>query len=155
MVIFYFHCGLQESDLSQIQSRYERFKLHPILETDYDNGNVFWKFEFKENTTAPLFVESPEVPEDIVGISKISEMGILAIYTGIVFVIYGFFKTDYMGVSHEIMFESMDNCVGLLQLCDDIASARQNGDLILEEKLANELLEIYKSPETLIAYTHR
>ena len=78
-----------------MKNRGERFELLPEYKQDNDNGNYFWSFKFKQidndTETARLFIESPEVPEDIVGISSISSMGILAIYSGIIFVIYEYF----------------------------------------------------------------
>ena len=149
--------SLQESSLTQMENRGERFELYPEYQLDYQNNNYFWSFKnnINENNTetARIFIESPEVPEDIVGISTISSMGSLAIYTGIIFVIYNYFKTDYIGASHSIMFERMENCEGLLQWCEEIHSARKNGDLDTESFLANELLEIYRSPEKIIEKT--
>lgn len=57
------------------------------------------------------------------------------------------------GVSRDIMFENIPDCDDLLQLCKDIILARLDGDLLLEEELSNELIQIYRSPETIIEKT--
>lgn len=57
------------------------------------------------------------------------------------------------GVSRDIMFENLPDCDDLLELCKDIILARLDGDLLLEEELSNELIQIYRSPETIIEKT--
>lgn len=51
------------------------------------------------------------------------------------------------------MFENLPDCNELFQLCKDIILARLDGDLLLEEELSNELIQIYRSPETIIEKT--
>ena len=51
------------------------------------------------------------------------------------------------------MFWNLPDPTRLLRLCQDIILARMDGDLLLEEELSNELLEIYRSPESLIENT--
>lgn len=57
------------------------------------------------------------------------------------------------GLARDIMFENLPDCDDLLQLCKDIILARLDGDLLLEEELSNELIQIYRSPETIIEKT--
>ena len=145
--------SLHETDLEAYSNKISPVKVFPIVENDPSLGLSYWMFSDNGKIETSIYVESPEVPKQIFGLSKITELGILTIYTAIVFVIYSYFKTDYEGVSHSIIFENMPNCKKLLRLCDDIEIARQSGDLKLEEELADELLEIYRSPEMIKYYT--
>ena len=142
---------LKETELKEVgKNKQYRIKAYPIIKNDVSMGLSYWYFTLDSNYTTNIYIQSPEVPKDIIGISTITEMGILTIYTAIVMVVYSLIKTDYVGISPNVMFENMKNCEGLLQLCDDIILARQDDDLALEEELSQELLEIYRSPELLI-----
>ena len=59
----------------------------------------------------------------------------------------------YLNTIEDINDQGWYVILKLLKLCDDIALAREDGDLALEEELASELLEIYRSPEFLIEVT--
>ena len=100
-----------------------------------------------------VIIGSPEVPKNIIVISQISGMGIIAIYTTIVMSIYGVIKSEYNGISESIMFNNLPNCLKLLQMCDDIIIARQNGNLKLEKYLTEELFNVYRNPLELIEKT--
>ena len=41
----------------------------------------------------------------------------------------------------------------IIDLCDDIYMARQSGQLEIEQALYRELIELYRSPESLIYHT--
>ena len=150
---FYMMPKLKQKELTEIGKKKERVKLYPIVENDKMMGLSYWTFTANDQESIKVYIGSPEVPKQIIGVSKITQMGILTIYTAIVLVVYNMLKTKYVGLSQSIMFEYMPDSLALLQLCDDITLARQDGDLALEEELAKELLEIYRSPELIIQKT--
>ena len=41
----------------------------------------------------------------------------------------------------------------IMRLCDDIYMARQSGQMEVEQALFRELIELYRSPESIIHYT--
>jgi len=57
------------------------------------------------------------------------------------------------GHAHELMFVILPEPAPILRLCKDIIIARNDGDLLLEEQLANELLQMYRSPEAIMQNT--
>lgn len=80
-------------------------------------------------------------------------MCIYLIDVSIVLVVANAIRGMTSGLSRDIMFENLPDCDELLQLCKDIILARLDGDLLLEEELSNELIQIYRSPETIIEKT--
>ena len=99
-----------------------------------------------------FYIASPTVPMDNI-FAAISGLGIIGIYTGVVLVVYNVLKSNYSGISHLVMFKDMPDCLALLQLCDDIILARQDGDLKLEEDLVDELMYIYRCPDFMVEKT--
>ena len=51
------------------------------------------------------------------------------------------------------VYENMDDCKKLLKKCDDIILARQDGDLLLEKQLANDLINIYRNPQEILNHS--
>ena len=140
--------------------------LHPEVKINEKNGLSYWYFttnssvnyvinQTQRNVTDELvvYIASPQVPKDNI-FTAISGLGIIGIYTGIVMVVYNLIKSNYSGVAHDIMFQQMPDCLALLQLCDDIILARQDGDLKLEEDLVDELIHIYRCPDFLVEKTY-
>ena len=41
----------------------------------------------------------------------------------------------------------------ILDMCEDLFMSRQDGELTLERDIYKELIEIFRSPETIIAIT--
>lgn len=61
-----------------------------------------------------------------------------------------------MGVSdlqYNIVFEYLPEPQDLVTMCEDIFMAREDGDLMLERDLWNEIIQLYRSPESIIAVT--
>jgi piezo-type mechanosensitive ion channel component 1/2 len=53
----------------------------------------------------------------------------------------------------RILTQNLPVCDKLIEMCKDVFIARQFGDLMLEEELYWELIQIFRSPETLIEKT--
>ncbi|EDR28959.1 hypothetical protein EDI_172760 [Entamoeba dispar SAW760] len=134
--------------------------LKPILHFDSTTNLYYWSFQqcvlvdklWNCSEGIRLFIASPKVPNSGI-LSALSSLGIIGLYTVVVLALYSLIKSDYVGQAHTIMFKNLPNCLGLLQLCDDIIIARQDGDLRLEEDLVNELITIYRTPSLLFEKT--
>lgn len=55
----------------------------------------------------------------------------------------------------RIPYEDLHDADALKSFCEGIYIARQNGDLLKEEKLYRRLIKIYRTPELLIRLTAR
>ncbi|EKE38043.1 hypothetical protein ENUP19_0203G0014 [Entamoeba nuttalli] len=134
--------------------------LKPILHFDSTTNLYYWSVQqcvdvdklWNCSEGIKFFIASPKVPNSGI-LSALSSLGIIGLYTVVVLALYSLIKSDYVGQAHTIMFKNLPNCLGLLQLCDDIIIARQDGDLRLEEDLVNELITIYRTPSLLFEKT--
>jgi piezo-type mechanosensitive ion channel component 1/2 len=64
-----------------------------------------------------------------------------------------FLRMAVSGQANRVVLSKMPEPMSLLQLVSDIFSARDDCDILLEEKLFRELIEIYRSPEAIIKMT--
>ena len=139
---------LSETDIKRLNNK--NYPVSPTREKDIETKLSYWSFINANNqTTMKFYVVSPNVPSAGI-LSSLSSFGILGLYTVVVLAVYNLIKSNYSGLAHEIMFKQLPNNLSLLQLCDDIIIARQDGDLELEEDLVDELIMIYRNPLLLI-----
>lgn len=54
-----------------------------------------------------------------------------------------------------IIYKDMPEPIDLVTMCEDIFTARQDREFVLERELYQELIELYRSPEALIEITKR
>jgi len=85
--------------------------------------------------------------------STLVSAGIIGLYVGVVLSIGRFLRMYVAGLTLRIWIENLPDVDDLIRMCHDIFLARQYGDLMLEEELYYELIEIFRSPETLIEKT--
>ncbi|KAH3764414.1 piezo-type mechanosensitive ion channel component 2 [Pelomyxa schiedti] len=133
-----------------------------ILGEEYINitvtlvDGIYWTLnqlqddEFTEEEVQLYFLCYP-IPSGLT--ESIASMGIISLYVTVVLALATMIRGTISGLSHTVMFENLPYCDDLLQLCKDIMLARQDGDLILEEQLCNELFQLYRSPALLIEKT--
>jgi len=62
-------------------------------------------------------------------------------------------RPAFSGSSIRVISEDMPKVDDLIEQCHDIILARQDKQLELEEELYRELIELYRSPESLIKWT--
>jgi len=114
------------------------------------------------STSEPAWQLFPSAPPMMVSISTsmpsaltstLVSTGIIGLYVGVVLSIGRFLRMYVTGITLRIWIENLPNCDELLRMCHDIFIARQYGDLMLEEELYQELIQIFRSPETLIEKT--
>jgi len=94
---------------------------------------------------------SAQVPSGIA--STLVSAGVIGLYVGVVLSIGRFLRMIVTDLTMRIMVENLPNCDELIQLCKDLFIARQYGDLMVEEELYWELIQIFRSPESLIDKT--
>nr|XP_034178628.1 piezo-type mechanosensitive ion channel component isoform X2 [Osmia lignaria] len=87
------------------------------------------------------------------GLSFISGLGILGLYTTAVIVISQMTRKIVSDMAPKIMFDDLPYVDRILRLCLDIYLVRESGELCLEEDLFAKLIFLYRSPETLIRWT--
>jgi len=124
-------------------------------------GNEFWGISqvsegsdslFKGTQPEIIFVHTPvSAAGNLLG--TIAAYGLIGIYATIILAVANVIRGMTSGLAHRIMFVLLPNPYDLLQLCHDIILARMDGDLLLEEELSNELIQIYRSPESIIDHT--
>lgn len=71
----------------------------------------------------------------------------------IVLAVGRFLRMSVSDLQYNIVFEDMPEPIDLITMCEDIFTARESGDLHLERDLYNEIIQLYRSPESLIAVT--
>jgi len=128
---------------------------------DTDWGNEFWGMtQVPEDGdsiftgTAPdiIFVHTPVSSSSSI-LGTVAAYGLIGIYATIILAVANLIRGMTSGLAHRIMFVVLPNPYDLLQLCHDVILARMDGDLLLEEELSNELIQIYRSPESIIDHT--
>lgn len=108
---------------------------------------------FNSSDTTQLVLLNTPVSDSSTIFGKLAAYGLIGIYTTIVLAVANVVRSFTANWSHIVMFWNLPDPTRLLRLCQDIILARMDGDLLLEEELSNELLEIYRSPESLIENT--
>jgi piezo-type mechanosensitive ion channel component 1/2 len=73
----------------------------------------------------------------------------------IVLAVGRFLRMSVSDMQYNIIFEDLPEPMDLITVCEDIFMAREDHDMRLERDLYNELIQLYRSPETLIAVTKR
>lgn len=73
----------------------------------------------------------------------------------IVLVIGQFLRGYVSDLQTKLVFTEMPEPIDLITMCEDIFIAREDKELVLERELYNELIELYRSPESLIAITRK
>jgi len=139
---------LSQDEQLQAYSKDNFIVMKPVLFYDSEVGLSYWSLESCNKAltacekSIKVFVSSPKVPKSGL-LSSLSSLGIIGLYTVVVLTLYSLVKSDYVGQAHTIMFKNLPNNLGLLQLCDDIIIARQDGDLRLEEDLVKLIIYRY------------
>jgi hypothetical protein len=78
-------------------------------------------------------------------------LSLITIYTIFVLALGRTVRTNiYTGLITYIIYNEVASTTKLWALCNDIYNARYHGDLLMEEDLFAMLVDIYRSPETLL-----
>jgi len=104
------------------------------------------------NYTSIFLINTPVSSQDSL-LGQLAAFGLIGLYTGIVLYVSNIIRGLTSNWTSRIMFVNLPDPRRLLRLCQDIILARMDGDLLLEEELSNELLQVYRSPESLIENT--
>ncbi len=88
-------------------------------------------------------------------VSFITSYGIIGLYISVVLVVGRFLRMAVSNMSQRIIYENMPQVQTLTNVCSLVYLARQLDPphLALEEDLYHLLVEIYRSPEAIIAWT--
>jgi hypothetical protein len=110
-------------------------------------------FPWDNSNRLQLVTFSAEAPKGL--LRSLASVGLIGLYVGVVLAVARFLRLSVTDLAFRIIYEDMPACEELISYCEDIYMARQDGDLVLEEELFRELVEIYRSPETIIGRTVR
>lgn len=110
-------------------------------------------FPWDSSERLVLVTFSAEAPKGL--LRSLASVGLIGLYVGVVLAVARFLRLSVTDLAFRIIYEDMPACEELISYCEDIYMARQDGDLVLEEELFRELVEIYRSPETIIGRTIR
>jgi len=87
------------------------------------------------------------------GLFAVLGLTLTTVYATFVLFVSNSLRAFTSGIVSRIITEEIPSCEFLWQLCLDILAARHDSELALEESLFKELIEIYRSPETLLEVT--
>jgi hypothetical protein len=127
-----------------------------------NQGELYWncfgvpisgELPWDNSNRIQLVTFSAEAPRGI--LRGLASVGLIGLYVGVVLAVARFLRLSVTDLAFRIIYEDMPACEELISYCEDIYLARQDGDLVLEEELFRELVEIYRSPETIIGRTVR
>ncbi|KAJ4458000.1 putative Piezo non-specific cation channel; R-Ras-binding domain [Paratrimastix pyriformis] len=122
----------------------------------YDKETHGWYWSATTNVTSPgeqdqngvsVYVLSPTTP-----IGGLVSMGLVGVYV----TVGPFLRMYVRGLSQIIIFTDMPSVDRLMALCMDIYLARQEPSergLQIEETLYRRLIDIYRNPRLIVAYT--
>jgi hypothetical protein len=97
-------------------------------------------------------IVSEETPQGILG-ETLSKFSIWGLYITFVLAVGRFIRLQCSDLRMRIPYENLPSCDRLLAICEDIYSARAEGELEVEEVLYWTLVKIYRSPHMLLEYT--
>ena len=101
-----------------------------------------------------LVVAIERVQSGLLG-ETLSSVGITGLYVTLVFGLGRFLRMSLTNIRMRIPYQDLPNVSHLTTLCNDIAVAREEGELLLEEHLFYSLLNIYRSPAVLFEVTKK
>jgi hypothetical protein len=103
----------------------------------------------------PMIVSAIErVQSGLIG-ETLSSMGITSLYVTLVFGLGRFLRMGLTNIRMRIPYQDLPCVDRLITLCNYIAVAREEGELLLEEQLFYSLLNIYRSPAVLFEVTKK
>ncbi|XP_074311534.1 piezo-type mechanosensitive ion channel homolog isoform X2 [Silene latifolia] len=97
-------------------------------------------------------IVSEETPQGILG-ETLSHSSIWGLYITFVLAVGRFIRLQCADLRMRIPFENLPSCDRLLAICENIYTARAEGELEVEEVLYWTLVKIYRSPHMLLEYT--
>jgi len=139
-----------------------------LSRTNTSDGHEWWSLQSLYLPYNPTVVPGAEAVGNSTGItffvisdtaflslfsSALYSYSILTLYFTFVFSLGRFLRLYVLGMSMRIIYEDIPNVSFVLELCNDIYSARSDGMYALEEDLYGELIQLYRSPETLYEKT--
>lgn len=138
------------------------FTVGATFDLSTQDGSPFWNaraipttgpFPWDNKGRLMVVTFSAEAPRGL--LISLASVGLIGLYVGVVLAVARFLRLSVTDLAFRIIYEDMPACEELISYCEDIYLARQDGDLALEEELFRELIEIYRSPETIIGRTMR
>jgi hypothetical protein len=103
----------------------------------------------------PMIVSAIErVQSGLIG-ETLSSMGITGLYVTLVFGLGRFLRMGLTNIRMRIPYQDLPSVERLTTLCNYIAVAREERELLLEEQLFYSLLNIFRSPAVLFEVTKK
>ncbi|XP_044494187.1 piezo-type mechanosensitive ion channel homolog isoform X3 [Mangifera indica] len=99
-----------------------------------------------------IVVSEETPPQGILG-DTLSKFSIWGLYITFVLAVGRFIRLQCSDLRMRIPYENLPSCDRLIAICEDIYSARAEGEHGVEEVLYWTLVKIYRSPHMLLEYT--
>ncbi|KAH9730055.1 Piezo-type mechanosensitive ion channel-like [Citrus sinensis] len=99
-----------------------------------------------------IIVSEETPPQGILG-DTLSKFSIWGLYITFVLAVGRFIRLQCSDLRMRIPFENLPSCDRLIAICEDIYSARAEGEHEVEEVLYWTLVKIYRSPHMLLEFT--
>ncbi|KAK4788023.1 hypothetical protein SAY86_019342 [Trapa natans] len=99
-----------------------------------------------------IIVSEETPPQGILG-DTLSKFSIWGLYITFVLAVGRFIRLQCSDLRMRIPYENLPSCDRLIAICENIYSARAEGELEVEEVLYWTLVKIYRSPHMLLEYT--
>jgi len=122
-------------------------------DVDAPNANEMTNSYFNKTDLLQLILIHVPVSKTSNVIGTLAAYGLIGIYATIILAIARVIRNMMSGQTDDVMFICLPDPQPLVRLSKDIILARMDGDLLLEEQLANEIIQIYRSPESIIENT--
>jgi len=129
------------------------WSISQIPENISDPNNPMKNHYFDKSDVLQLVLLHVPVSKSSNVIGTLAAYGLIGIYATIILAIARVIRNMMSGQTDDVMFICLPDPQPLVRLSKDIILARVDGDLLLEEQLANEIIQIYRSPEALIENT--
>jgi len=129
------------------------WSISQVAEDPETSDNEMANDYFNKNDTLQLILIHVPVSKSSNVIGTLAAYGLIGIYATIILAIARVIRTMMSGQTDDVMFICLPDPQPLVRLSKDIILARMDGDLLLEEQLANEIIQIYRSPESIIENT--
>ncbi|KAM7254289.1 hypothetical protein ACFE04_031971 [Oxalis oulophora] len=104
------------------------------------------------NGPMAIIVSEETPPQGILG-DTLSKFSIWGLYITFVLAVGRFIRLQCSDLRMRIPYENLPSCDRLIAICEDLYTARAEGELGVEEVLYWTLVNIYRSPHMLLEYT--
>lgn len=132
--------------LSELRAEKDECNQSFDIKLNESNGEFWFNFQEEKATPAMTVIVSPE-PSKLLS-TVVAQL--FTIYTVVVLGMSRMLRTQISGSVQRIQVEELWNCERVVAIIDDMAAAGQCDELMLEKRLYDELMMLFRSPDLLV-----